>query len=110
MNQSGDVTQRIFDLLHISRPVLIGEGAQSRVFGYADDKVVKIQKFSSQEPDMTMRYFEKMKNLYTELSKYRLPFRMPEIHEIHHLDGYFFMIDGKLTQRPASTIYGILPA
>lgn len=109
MNQNGDVTQRIFDLLHVSKPVLIGEGAQSRVYGLSDDKVVKIQRFSSQEPDVTVRYFEKMKNVYTELSKYHLPFRLPEIHEIHHLDGYIFMIETKLTGTPASTIYGRLP-
>ena len=105
MHNVNAIAEKIFSLLNITTPTLLGERAETLTYRYTDDKVVKIHRYPSSDEAQTAQYLEKMRNLYATLNGYQLHFSFPEIYEFHSLDGFFFTIERELIGTPIASIY-----
>lgn len=92
-------TRNILNSLNITDTILLGEGSESQVYTFTEDKVVKIHKLKSQ------RYLEDLKNFYDLLPKYNFPFDFPMIYEINMLNDTLYTIEKRLLGKPISLIY-----
>ena len=97
------VAKEILDSLHITNPVLLGEGSEAQVYSYMADKVVKIFK-----TPVEVEYLRKLGSIYEFLSSHTLPFALPGEYEIQQRENTVFLIEKRLVGKPIMPIYATL--
>ena len=94
------ITKDILGSLHIYNPVLLGQGSESQVYGYTNDAVVRIYK-----SDVSIESLNELNTIYTFLSSHNLPFDIPRLYEICHIDDVVFQIEKRLVGTSPALVY-----
>ncbi len=97
------IAKEILDALHITNPVLLGEGSEAQVYGYTANKVVKIFK-----TPVEVEYLQNLGSIYRFLSSHTLPFALPGDYEIQQREDTVFLIEKRLVGKPIMPIYPTL--
>ncbi len=105
MNESHAAAQRILQSLNVEHLVSLGGGAETVVYAYTEETVIKIYRYQSPDKQQTSKYLSRMQETYKVLSTSHFSFHFPEIYEFGEQDGYFFTIEKRLAGTPVAPLY-----
>ena len=76
--------------LHLTDPVLLGEGGEGLVYAYGEREIVSVYKKT------TLDYLESVEQLRRALSSHQFPYELPRILDIGCVSGVYYTIGKRL--------------